>query len=404
MSMVRDFGFVIVGGGILGSALAALAAGAGMDPLVLRRPDVEAPNADTLRNQGWLQSGIMYPIHHFIDENAYRAFADKTFFAGRELLAMCGLRVPDGGGLLGVSGEFHLTQLARKRELLRLSDHDFAQLEMAEAKRVMGQYYEDGSTYYRIPDGPFNEAIVLGHFRDDAIEHGAVFVEVDEPVRLERSTDAVKVHFGDGIEIVSPTVVVTAGVGSFGLMKQCGVILNGELQRTPLVVGDAPSDMPAPIVVDLGRGFSAVRHDRGDGKAAAVVMGTRTKSRHDDPPSRIIPFAEQGEFSTGVPPAFQASMSGGRYTAGYEVMPKPDVGVSAYEPWIEESGSVIFASPGRATVAGLAAQDLFGAVLRRWKSEHHGRTSPIDISDCSAWSCQIAMHYMPYYSYNDAEV
>ncbi len=402
--MTRDFGFVIVGGGILGSALAALAAGAGMEPLVLRRPDATSPNADTLRNQGWLQSGIMYPISHFADENAYRAFADKTFFAGRELLAMCGLPVPEGGGLLGVSGEFHLAQLARKRELLRLSDHDFAQLEAAEAKRVMGRYYEDGSTYFRIPDGPFNEAVVLGHFRDEAIEHGALFVEVDEPVRLERSADAVKVLFDDSREIISPTVVVTAGVGSFGLMKQCGVTLNGELQRTPLVVGDAPSDMPASIVVDLGRGFSAVRHDRGDAMTAAVVMGTRTKSRHDGPPKRIIPFADQREFSTSVPPAFQASMSGGRYTAGYEVIPRRGAGVSAYEPWIEADGPVIFASPGRATVTGLAAQDLFGAVRRRWKSERHGRTSPIDISNCSAWRCQIAMHYMPYYSYNDAEV
>ena len=94
---------------------------------MLRRPDATSPNADTLRNQGWLQSGIIYPISHFADENAYRALADRTFFAGRELLAMCGLPVPEGGGLLGVSGEFHLAQLARKRELLRLSDHDFAQ-------------------------------------------------------------------------------------------------------------------------------------------------------------------------------------------------------------------------------------------------------------------------------------
>ena len=48
----QGFRFRDRGGGILGSALAALAAGAGMEPLVLRRPDATSPNADTLRNRG----------------------------------------------------------------------------------------------------------------------------------------------------------------------------------------------------------------------------------------------------------------------------------------------------------------------------------------------------------------
>ncbi|HEV7277072.1 MAG TPA: FAD-dependent oxidoreductase [Devosiaceae bacterium] len=403
MSKSRNFGFVIVGGGILGSALAALAAGAGMEPLVLRRADVSSPQADTLRNQGWLQSGIMYPISHFSSEEAYRVFADKTYFAGRELLRAYGVPVPNGGGLLGVSGEFHLGQLARKRELLRLSDDEFGQLEAAEARRLMGPHYQEGSSYYRIPDGPFDEAAVLEHLRFDASEHGAMFCEVDAPVRLERSSDTVKVHFQDR-EIVTSTVVVTAGVGSFGLLAQCGIALNGELQRTPLVVGDAPVDMPAPIIVDLGLGFSAVQHPRGAALPAAVVMGTRTKSRHEGVAERIVSLADQDQFSRGVPPSFQPSLLNGRYTAGYEVIPKRDTGVSAYEPWIEVDGPVIFSSPGRATVAGLAARSLFDAVRARWSSQRHGRTSSVDISDCSAWDRQIAMHYMPCYTYNDAEV
>ena len=403
MSMTKDFSFVIVGGGILGSALAALAAGLGRDPLVLRRSDLGSPNADTLRNQGWLQSGIMYPINHFANEQAYANFAAQTFIAGRDLLAMCGLYVPKTGGLLGVSSDYHLNQLGRKRELLRLSENEFAQLETSEAKRVMGQHYEHDSTYYRIPDGPFNEAAVLAHFRDDATRNGATFYEVDDPVRLERTGSSVKVIF-EGREIVSPTVVVTAGVGSFGLMQQCGVTLNGELQRTPLAVGEAPEDMPAPIVVDLGRGFSAVRHGRGADMSDAVVMGTRTKSRHDGPPERIVPLADQQEFTSLIPPAFRPSMTSARYTAGYEVLPKRDLGISAYEPWIHPEGPVIFASPGRATVSALAANQLLAAVIERWSNERHGRTTAVDTTKCRAWDRQVSMHYMPYYSYNDAEV
>lgn len=404
MSMTRDFSFVIVGGGILGSALAALAAGNGMEPLVLRRPDHVSPNADTLRNQGWLQSGVMYPIKHFASEKAYANFAGMTFEAGHDLLAMCGLPLPEGGGLLGVNAQFHLDELTRKRQLLRLSDDEFDQLEAAEAKRIMGQHYEGGSTYFRIPDGPFNEAAVLHHFRDEAMRLGAAFIEVEEPARLERTADNVKILLADGREIVSPTVVVTAGVGSFDLMAQCGVPLNGELQRTPLVVGDAPLDMPAPIVVDLARGFSAVRHERGASLAPAVVMGTRTKTQHTGLPERIVPIADQAQFSSFVPPSFQESLTGGRYTAGYEVMPKREVGVTAYQPWIQPDGPVIFASPGRATVSALAANSLLAAVRERWARERHGRTTAFDTSACSPWDCPISMHYMPYYSYNDAEV
>src|SRR4051812_21117722 len=111
MSATRNFSFVIVGGGILGSSLANFTAAAGHDCLVLRRPDGGSPNADTLRNQGWLQSGIMYPIHHFVDEEAYATFATRTFFAGRDLLAMCGLPAPKAGGILGLRKEFHFEDL-----------------------------------------------------------------------------------------------------------------------------------------------------------------------------------------------------------------------------------------------------------------------------------------------------
>lgn len=405
MSMTRDFSFVIVGGGILGSALAALAVSNGFEPLVIRRPDTISPHADTLRNQGWLQSGIMYPISHFADESAYRVFADRTFFAGRDLLKMCRLPVSESGGLLGVSGAHHLEQLARKRALLKFSENEFHQLAMHDAKMIMGEHYEPDTAYYRIPDGPFDEAAVVAHFRDSAtLKDQAVFLEVDDGVRLQQGAESVKVLFGDGYEIESPTVVVTAGVGSFELMAQCGVALNGNLQRTPLAVGDAPFDMPAPIMVDLGRGFSAVRHHRGNALAAAVVMGTRAKDRHDWPPERTVPLKAQAEFANGVPPAFQASMMGARYTAGYEVMPAPETGINAYQPWLQPAGPLIFASPGRATVSFLAAEDLMTLVHRRLKQVGYGRTSRVDISDCSAWDCPIAMHYMPNYTYDDAEV
>ena len=81
-----DLDFVIVGGGILGTAVAALASQSGYRVLVLRLGDGGIPRADTLRNQGWLQSGLLYSMRDFSDEAEYRALALRTFFGGREML------------------------------------------------------------------------------------------------------------------------------------------------------------------------------------------------------------------------------------------------------------------------------------------------------------------------------
>ena len=403
MSATRNFSFVIVGGGILGCALANIAAAAGHDCLVLRRSDGGAPNADTLRNQGWLQSGIMYPIKQFDDEGAYATFANRTFVAGRELLAMCGLSVPKARGILGLNKQFHLDDLNRKRELLRFSEREFRQLEQAEAERMMGGHFEPGSTYYRIPDAPFDEAGVLSHFRKEAVREGAAFIEVAGAVELDRHIDGVRVSF-DGRQLTTPIIVITAGAGSIGLMRQCGIPLQGELQRTPLFVGVAPRDMPAPIIIDLGRGFSAVQHDRGDGNKA-VVMGTRVRLRPaPDPTERTVSIKDQADFGDAIPPGFKLSLEGGRYTAGYELMPKDGVGVNGFQPWIHADGPVIFASPGRATGTVLAVQPLMAEVIERRSIASARRTSDVDVSQCSEWNGEIAMHYMPSYSFNDAEV
>jgi glycine/D-amino acid oxidase-like deaminating enzyme len=399
-----DFAFVIVGGGILGSALAAFAARAGYEPLVLRLSDAGAPQADTLRNQGWLQSGVMYKVKDFASPADYAAFAEQTYEAGKELIQECGLELREPPGILRASEPFHLERLEEKRKLLRLSHPGFIQLAPSDAKELLGRYHEANSTYFRIPDRPFDEAAVVTYFRKRAVEDGAVFVEVNEPARLEVSGSGVRISF-DGREIETPILVVAAGAGSFGLMKQCQVEMSGHLQRTPLMVGEAPDDMPAPIMVDLDRGFSAVRHRRGQLDEAAVVMGTRVKTpKAPDPAERLVPKDDQVGFSLNVPPGFRTCLDAGRYTAGYEVMPPINGHLSPFHPWIEVHGPVIFASPGRATIAGLSAAKVYREVLGLQVRSSTKRTSKFDISGCTHWGCAVEMHYMPTYTYNDAEI
>jgi glycine/D-amino acid oxidase-like deaminating enzyme len=395
-----NFSFVIVGGGILGCAVASLASAAGYRPLVLRLSDTHAPRADTLRNQGWLQSGVMYPIARFADEKAYVAYANRTFFAGREMLENCGLQVPEPSGIVGVDRGPRLSDLLRKRELLRISEHEFARIHDDDAEKMLGRYYEAGLTYFLVPDAPFDEAAILSRYRGDAIVEGAVFVEVTAPVRLSIRDGRGVVSF-DGQEVESATVVVAAGAGSFELMRQCGAPLPGSLHRTPLLVGDAPQDMRGAILVDLARGFSVVRHDQADGPM--LVMGTRHKTRSaPDPVERAVTALDRDEFAKALPSSFQTMLEAGRFTAGYEVIPDTETLVTPYEPWIREHGPIVFGSPGRATVGAMAAKLVLAKVIARGRADRR-RTSTIDLSACNGWERPISMHFNRDYSFNDAK-
>src|SRR5688572_32774600 len=84
----------IVGGGILGVAIAALTAQKGYRVCVLRLNDQERPRADTLRNQGWLQSGFMYVGRFEPDRTRGRTLARQMYFAGRRMLIDLDLPLP----------------------------------------------------------------------------------------------------------------------------------------------------------------------------------------------------------------------------------------------------------------------------------------------------------------------
>src|SRR5690348_13621920 len=97
-----DLDFVVVGAGILGTTTAALASSMGYRVLVLRLHDLAVPRADTLRNQGWLQSGVFYRITDFPSEKDYRVLALKTYFGGRRMVEECGMAPSTDRGVVRV--------------------------------------------------------------------------------------------------------------------------------------------------------------------------------------------------------------------------------------------------------------------------------------------------------------
>lgn len=399
--MRNRFDFIVVGAGILGVVLAAFAARMGYRPLVLRLSDRGRPRADTLRNQGLLLSGVMNRLDDFSSAEAFRAFGVQVYNFGREMLRECGLPPPSESGLLFASNPARIAELHEVARLLGLPDHEFRRLDGDDARRAKGEHWKDAVACFRTPDCPFDEASVLEHYRRAAKADGAWFIELERPARLARIDGGVRIRF-DGLEIDAPLVVVAAGAGSFELMAQYGSALSGSLQRTPLLVAEAPAFMPAAVVADLDCGMVGVRHARG-GDPAALVLGTYVKCKNvpfSEASQRIIPKAKQEEFRLALPSGFRDLQ--GRFTAGYELVPSPELPMSRFQPWIDVRGDVIFASPGRATIATLAATKTLAEIIKHRRADH-SRKAEVDISACKEWDDPIAMHFMNGFHFNDGE-
>lgn len=399
--MRERFDFIIVGGGILGVMLAAAAAALGLRPLVLRLSDRPRPRAETVRNQGLLQSGATHRIRDFPSKDAFREFGQQAYFVGRDTLKECGLPLPTELGLLITSDPARIAELHEARTLLRFPEDEFRQLEPDEAQRLRGEHWDPEAAHFHIPDAPFDEARVLEYYRAAAKAEGAVFLNLEEPARLSRLANGVRIAF-DGYRIDAPLVVVAAGAGSFELMAGYGVTLNGTLQRTPLRVAEAPPSMPVSVIVDSNRGWSAVRHCRA-ADSPAIVMGTRAHCKNvkfADAFERNIPDAKKLEFLIRTPPPFDRLP--GRFTAGYEVVPAPGVTPSRFSPWIETHGDVIFASPGRATIAKVAVNEALVKIMQH-RIAKPGETTLFDRSQCREWNEAIEMHFMGSYDFDDSE-
>jgi glycine/D-amino acid oxidase-like deaminating enzyme len=403
VSETKAVDFIIIGGGILGTAVAFIAADAGLSVLVLRLADAECPRADTLRNQGWLQSGIMYRPKDFNNDlRACAAFASRTFIAGQRMLKTCGIPLSTGNGILAASKETRIDEVRALSKELKFTQDEFRQLEADEVKEQIGAFANPKASYFAVPDAPFDEAGVLTFLRDGATAKGAVFVEVDDAVRLERRNGTVIVHLGEN-ELESKLTLVTAGCGSFQLLGQLGEMLPHQLRRTPLLVSDRPSGLPADVYVDVDLGFSAVRHKCATTGVEHVVVGTRT---HDQPTAyafpdeRKIPLKEQMDFASNLHPELARKLLPSRFTAGYEVMPLEGSGISQYEPWIKDFGDVVFASPGRATVAFMAATEVMDLML----SKVSGSKFDCIYQAGSKWAGHVAMHFNNvHYNFDDAE-
>ncbi len=124
MTESRKLDVLVVGGGILGLAIAALAAKHRFQVLLLRLRDHERPRADTLRNQSWLQSGLMYIERFSSDRQRGLWLAKRMFFSGRAMLNDLGLPLPGDSdtGVIRVKSVEEGARLVEDARLLKIAN------------------------------------------------------------------------------------------------------------------------------------------------------------------------------------------------------------------------------------------------------------------------------------------
>src|SRR5688572_7008469 len=86
----------VIGGGILGVMAGLLAAEKGLRVIVYRLTDVKAPQADSLRNHAWLQSGLLYARELTL------AAVRQMNFSGRALFDKFAMALPPLRGVFRV--------------------------------------------------------------------------------------------------------------------------------------------------------------------------------------------------------------------------------------------------------------------------------------------------------------
>ena len=395
----------IVGGGLLGTFLACLTAEMGFRTVVFRMSDSKIPHAETLRNQGWLQTGLRYIRHD-------KALAEHMWTYGRRMHDFLVLKSPEGRGIIQVDaseGE------AFYRDAADLGvSHSIRELPSDTARAILGPLHRIRGIAFETPESPFDEALLLREAREVARSAGAAFREIRTPVEILPFAGSAPSHRlkVDGREIAAGVTILAAGVGNIPLLKSLKSAVKLELRQTPILVIPGPPLISAPILLDRSAGLSIVAHPPGSYRDdGCMVVGTEV---HDNdvpycmPELRSIsPETQEGVYKR-LPDCIRDLVGMSRFTAGWEPIPfKDGKALPHVRPWIEtiEGHSDVIASlPGRATLALYAAEQ----VLEKLPSEFKRNQRSQGADGANPWyaslpgtnwepSAQIRMHFEKYY-------
>jgi glycine/D-amino acid oxidase-like deaminating enzyme len=393
----------VIGGGIMGLAVAAAAATQGFGVCLVRQGDEGRPRADTLRNQGWLQSGLLHLDRFKTDRPRSLALAARMYAAGTTMLDELGIPPlsPDTFGVLRTRSKEEIQSIRRAADELRMAG--VRTIEEEEARLLLGPLFEQGH-FVAIPDVPFPEAEVLTRLRNLARAEDVSFVQTDDPVRLTPDTSCAAGAriTSSQVNIRSEAIVAAGGVGNRFLLNDVGINPRMSICQTPLLVVPHYTLAPAPLFADRTRGFSLVRHEPGGSASPCCVIGTveRAPTPHVAPEDRRISQRVANSFFAHLPSVLRENLAQARFTAGYEPIPDDECNrdhLESFVAWVD-GYQMLIAMPGRATTGMLVANEVVDALRARL-----GDPVPSTRGTSTGWNSEIRMHFDADYTYDDLD-
>jgi glycine/D-amino acid oxidase-like deaminating enzyme len=353
---------IIIGGGVTGAILAYLAAKAGARVILFRISDKNRPFADTLRNHGWMQSGLLYAVSIPREAARMRRW-------GKLMLDMFNVIPLPGPGIFRMASEARAEKFLQEAARLNIRVELYSE---AEAQEIVGAVHESGSFNFAVPDRPFNPADLVDSALIRAEMEGAEIIDLDPgcPVELVRESSEPNgfiVRVGDNLYGAGATVIC-AGAGTPRLLEQVGAEHRIRVFRSTLLSALDLNLCSASLLVDLDTGLSLVRHPSQVMPGLYHdVIGARNRvllTSHEAA-HRVVTQTEIDDLLRLLPAAYREAIEreGFKVNAGHKTEALNEKDEPTAAPYVEEVKAVgirqLFVGlPGKATMGLWTAKSL----------------------------------------------
>lgn len=408
----------------------------GYQVLCLRLDDGGSPCCETLRNQGWLQSGARYYRIGITSGNDQLVADSYRMHKSGEItrLQVAGVVGPASMGILRMREDDDWPEhvlggfVSDKVSVPAFSMHPLP-LEAVRARCAERLCPSDGR-YMSTAEIPFEEDQLMEDLRRKIRAPGrpARLRVLSTPAhlfRLDQEPARVLCRVTDGGQdwIIDPQrLVIAAGAGTPALLEDLDCPLGLTVKKTPLLVGPIDDQMGSTVLEERVRRLTLASHVAAGKVIAVAGVGVEDMKLVDKElsrqqlaaeqvygaPSRCICESVAAVVDTRVTGVFTGPY---RVTAGYEPF------VNGQADWlpllraISPGSNAVVALPGRATLAAAVADECHESEFEGggWQVAPQPLRPPTPLGPWpqlpgTDWTDAIHMHYhTPYDSLNDVE-